>query len=358
MSFWDALGLGAALTGGFAMANQIGQTGDDAAAQMGELAGQLKDDTKFTGYGVSTPWGTSTVGSDGSVDFGGVGQDQTMMEYYQNQMGGNNPFMNYAQQAAGNSMMGTAEREKEIYDRAMAMQQPGLDAQRASGNAAEYAAGRGGVMGSQFGGSGEDAAMARAQAGAQNQAAFQAMGQAQQEMMNQGQLANMYGGLGQQGQALGMQAYQNSFMPFQQQLAAMGVGQNNAAMAQQGQLTGAGYGAQLGLGGINAQINAQHAAGQLYGNMFGSLANFAAAGLNDPTGQSGFGGLFSGLGSMFGGGDPRMAAPGTAMAGDQLPQTPAVQTGGAYPVSQLGPGGMTGVGGTINGPAIPLAVMN
>ena len=227
MSFWDALGLGAALTGGFAMANQIGNTGDQAAQQMGELAGQLKEDTQFTGYGVSTPWGGATVDAQGNTSFEGPGQDPTMMQYVNQQMGGNNPFMNYAQQAAGNSMMSTAQREQEIYNRAMAMQQPGLDAQRASGNAAEYAAGRGGVMGSQFGGSGEDAAMARAQAGAQNQAAFQAMGQAQQEMMNQGTLASQYGQLGNQGVQNAMSAYQNSFMPFNQQLAAMGAAQNN-----------------------------------------------------------------------------------------------------------------------------------
>ena len=351
MSFWDTLGMGAAMGGGFAMANDIKQTGNDAASQMGELAGQLKDDTKFTGYGVSTPWGGASVGADGTTNFTGAGQDATMMNYVNQQMGSDNPFMNYAQQAANNSMRDPAQREKEIYDRAMAMQQPGLDAQRASGNAGEYAAGRGGVMGSQFGGSGEDAAMARAQVGAQNQASFQAMGQAQQEMMNQGQLASQYGQVGNQGAQNAMSAYQNSFMPFQQQIAAMGVGQNNAAMAQQGQLTGAGYGAQLGLGGINAQVNAQHAAGQLYGNMFGSLANFAAAGLNDPTGGSGFGGLFNSLGGMFGGGGSRTAAPSAmAMGGYQLPQTAASATGGPMPMP-------VGSAGTING-LVSSAVMN
>ena len=54
---------------------------------------------------------------------------------------------------------------------------------------------------------------------------------------------------GQQGQ-LGNMMYQSSFTPMQQQLNAMQVGQGNAAMAQTGQLTGTGYGAQLGLGGI------------------------------------------------------------------------------------------------------------
>jgi hypothetical protein len=186
------------------------------------------------------------------------------------------------------------------------MQQTGLDQQRAQQQAREFAMGRGGVRGSQFGGTAEDAAMAKAQAQAQNAASFQAMGQAQTEMMNQGQLASQYGQLGQgaaglqgqlgnmqgqlgnqqaqlaqgagglmanvaQGQGqLGNQMYQNSFMPMQQQLNAMQVAQGNANMAQTGQLTGTGYGAQLGLGGIQSQVNADKTAAELYGNLFGS----------------------------------------------------------------------------------------
>jgi hypothetical protein len=53
----------------------------------------------------------------------------------------------------------------------------------------------------------------------------------------------------------------------------MQVAQGNASMAQTGQLTGAGYGAQLGLGGIQAQVNADKAASELYGNLFGAGMN-------------------------------------------------------------------------------------
>ena len=156
--------------------------------------------------------------------------------------------------------------------------------------------------------------MARAQAQAQNAASFQAMGQAQQEQMNQAQMANMFGGMGvqagglqnqigqsmgalgnqqaqlgmnqasmlanigaQQG-ALGQQAYQNQFTPMQQQLNAVQVGNQGGSMAQTGQLTGTGYGAQLGLGGIQAQVNADTAASQLYGNIIGAVLNNANTG--------------------------------------------------------------------------------
>ena len=278
MSFWDFAKEAGAIAGGLAYGDLISDRGQQYADQMGELAAQLQGDSAFKGYGVKTGLGQSTVGADGSTDLG-VGPDAAMQQQAMSMMGGNNPYQQYAMQAAGNAMgMDTAAREQEIYNRAMAMQQPALDAQRASGNAAEYAAGRGGVMGSQFGGSGEDAAMARAQAQAQNAASFQAMGQAQQEMMNQGQLAQGFGGLGNQSAQVGLGMYQNSFLPMQQQLAAMQAAQGNAGMAQTGQLTGTGYGAQLGLGGIQTAVNADKAASELYGNIIGSMLSSSGGG--------------------------------------------------------------------------------
>lgn len=369
MSMWETIqGLGAA-AGGLAYASKISDKGDQYSSQMGDLAGQLAKDSAFKGYGVKTGLGESSVAADGSMELG-VGPNTTMgtggESAYNAGLGHmqtgamamqNNSTNPYAQQAmagmqasgqgvagmqAGSfgaqnqfmnqAMGGTAGREQDIYNRAMAMQQPGLDAQRAQGNAQEFAAGRGGVMGSQFGGSGEDAAMARAQAGAMNQASFQAMGQANQEQMNQAQMSNMFGQQGmaganfqqnnamgmnqmgmqnaQLGQAgalgmaniggqqagAGMQGYQNQYLPMQQQLNAMGVAQNGASMAQTGQLTGAGYGAQLGLGGIQTQVNADKAASELYGNTLAAMMNNANAGSE----ASWLGGLF-GADGLFGG---------------------------------------------------------
>lgn len=346
MSLWNLLGTMGGAAGGYALAENLGATGDAAATQMGELAGQLQQDTAFKGYGVTTGLGTSTIGADGTTELGvgvnaplgaagqagytgGMGamtNAQTMLganstnPYGQmaisSMQGAQNGLMNQqsgaygaAEQFRNQSMMDTAGREQEIYNRSMAMQQSGLDANRAQTNAQEYASGRGGVMGSQFGGSGEDAAMARAQAQAQNQASFQAMGQASQEQMNQANMANQYatqgiqasglhnqigqnmnqagvqntqlgqqaanymGSLGAQQTQAGMQGYQNSFLPMEQQMKMMGLSQNNANLAQTGQLSGAGYAAQLGLGGIQAQIEAQNAAANIYGNMFGSMMN-------------------------------------------------------------------------------------
>lgn len=322
MSFWSLLGTLGTAAGGYALAQNIGSTGDQAADDMGALASQLQNDSAFKGYGVTSGLGSSTVGTDGSTTLG-VGPDAAMQAQGQAAYGNGMTNMGTAasmlSQGATNANAGQANnmmgagydqmagafgnipgREQEIYNRAMAMQQPGLDANRAQTNAQEFAAGRGGVMGSQFGGSGEDAAMARAQAQAQNQASFQAMGQAQQEAMNQVAAGNQMfgagagynqaglgnaqlmqgaggalGNLGGQQAGMGLQGYQTSFLPMEQQMKLMGLSQNNANMAQTGQLSGAGYAAQLGLGGIQAQINAQKAASELYGNLFSSTMNNA-----------------------------------------------------------------------------------
>lgn len=358
------LGGAGAIAAGYDLSGDIRDTGADAANQMGQLASQLQNDVQFQGYGVQSNLGNTTVDQQGNVNLG-VGPNTNLSGLGEGQMGwaannyaqannlalsnaGNPAFQqalgmynqgagalagqqgsafNASQQAMGNAMMDTAGREQQIYDRAMAMQQPALDAQRAQQQATEFARGRGGVRGSQFGGTAEDAAMARAQAQASNQASFQAMDQAQQEMMNQGQLASQFGQLGQgaaglqnqfaqgvgnlgyqqaqlgQGSAnvlnatgqgagnLGMNAYQLSFLPMEQQMQLLQYGGQNADRFQSGQFTGANLGAQLGLGGIQAQVNAEQAASQLYGNL-------AGAGLN-AIGSTNASGLWDEITSIF-----------------------------------------------------------
>lgn len=298
--FGVAQGLGS-LAGGIAYADEIQDRGQQYAQDMGTLAGQLQSDSAFKGYGVTTGVGTSQFDQQGNLNLG-AGPNAAMtgaadagamagMNVMQGATGGLNPYQQAAlgasQQAMGNAMMGTADREADIYNRAMAMQQPMLDQQRAAQQAREYAQGRGGVRGSQFGGTAEDAATARAQAQAQNAASFQAMQQAQQEMMNQGQLASQFGqaGLGAAnaagglGQGMGAQAsnmYGMGYMPANFQLNALQAGAQGANMAQTGQLTGTGYGAQLGLGGIQTAVNADKAASELYGNLIAASMENAA----------------------------------------------------------------------------------
>lgn len=282
MSLMGMLAGAGSIAVGQEIANDIRQTGQDAATQMGDLAGVLKNDTAFTGYGTTTGLGTTTVGSDGSTDLG-VGPNTAMQTRADNVMGVGAHNIGAASNMMGGAFNNVAGREQEIYNRAMAMQQPGLDAQRAQQQAREAGMGRSGVMGSQFGGTGEDAAMARAQMQAQNQAAFQSMGQAQQEAMNQVQAGQAMGQLGQSALGMGNQMYQNSFTPMQMQMQAAQIGGQNADRFQSGQFTGANLGAQLGLGAIQTQVNAENVAADMWSNL-------AGAGLNSLSNMSG--GLF------------------------------------------------------------------
>lgn len=255
MSLFNLLGAGGALAAGLDISEDIRRSGQQGAEAMRALGERMGEETAFRGYGVQTGLGRSQIDPMGGLNVG-VGAEQGLM-------GGGMGMYGQAQTALEGALGDTAAREQAIFERAMAMQNPALDRAQAAQQAREFAMGRGGVRGSQFGGTAEDAAMARARAEAANTAAFQAMGQAQQEAMNRAQMGNIAG-------QLGLQGYGTSFTPLQQQLNALQVGQQAANMAQTGQLTGAGYLAQLGLGGLQSQINADLAAGQLYGNLVGA----------------------------------------------------------------------------------------
>ena len=343
---------------GYAYSDLMSDRGQQYANQMGELGAQLQADSQFKTYGI-TP--TSAIGGAtqdaamGAAGNAGIAAGQASMNQAMGVLGNNDNALTgqatagfgagqqgLSGQQMGNygaadmfrqqSMQGTAGREQDIYNRAMAMQQPALDAQRAQMNAREFAQGRSGIRGSQFGGTGEDAAMARAQAQAMNTAAFQSMGQAQAEQMQQANIANLYGqqGLGaaglnanigqmygqlgtanqagslanaqamgaigaNQGQ-LGLSQFDASFAGMDRATQAAQVANQQMQMAQTGQLTGAGYAAQLGLGGIQTAVNADKAGSELMGNILAAQINAAG----NSQGESGGGGLFSQLGQALG----------------------------------------------------------
>jgi hypothetical protein len=126
------------------------------------------------------------------------------LEAYQRGMGleaDNGAFGQGAEQAMQSALADPTKRQEEIFGQLMGMQQPGLDAAQAQQQAREHAMGRGGVMGSQFGGTAEDAAMAKARAQASNEAALGAMKQADAERGMLGQMAAQFGQVGNQNYA-------------------------------------------------------------------------------------------------------------------------------------------------------------
>ena len=269
------LASGAVADRGFGMADDVidyGQnlysydptTGNSSGA-MPQLGQSLADGSQFQGYGVSSGLGNTTIGMGANgtpqVDLG-VGQNQAYNGYANNYMNASNNFMNQ-------SMVDPAARQQELYNQNMAVQNPMLNQMQAQQQAQEYAMGRGGVRGSQFGGTAEDAAMARARAQGSNQAYQMAQQQALAEQAQQAGMASQYNQMGQS-------AYQTSFMPMQQQMQLMQLAGADADRYQTGQLTGQGYIGQLNLGGIQAAVNAQKAASELEGNLYDSLLDNAS----------------------------------------------------------------------------------
>jgi hypothetical protein len=168
-----------------------------------------------------------------------------------------NGFMNQ-------SMVDPAARQQQLYEQNMAVQNPMLNQMQAQQQADEYAMGRGGIRGSQFGGTAEDAAMARARVQGSNQAYQMAQQQGLAEQAQQAGMANQYGQMGQS-------AYQTSFLPMQQQMQLLQLAGADADRYQTGQLTGQGYLGQLNLGGIQAGVNSMKAASELEGNLYDSI---------------------------------------------------------------------------------------
>ena len=256
---------------GFNMADDVRDYGKNlynvdangnATGAMPVLGQQLADGSKFQGYGVTSGLGTSTVGSDGSINMG-IGPDP---QAYNAMLG----TYETANQLMNQSAVNPYERQQQLYSQNMAAQNPMLNQMQAQQQANEYAMGRGGIRGSQFGGTAEDAAMARARVDGSNQAMMMAQQQALAEQGQQAQMATNYG-------QLANQYNQQTYMPMQQQMQLMQLAGADADRAQTGQLTGQGYLGQLNLGGIQARVNSMKAASELEGNIYDSIFDNAGS---------------------------------------------------------------------------------
>jgi len=372
MSLVNTIGAGLGIFGAIDAANDISDLGSTIQTQLADAGQDAVENSAFQGYGVSSGLGTSTVSGSGATSLGvgpngslqgnaqnllGMAQNylsgnggQTAMDFnamagnYANQAAGINPnhgaFGEGANQAMNMALADPSQRQGEIFNQLMAIQNPELNRQQAAQMAQEHAMGRGGIAGSQYGGTSGDAAMAMARAQAGNQAAVNAMQQADAErgMFGQmaaqfgqnanqnyglmadrenalGQLGATYGGLGNQAQAtqaqmaqiagqLGIDQEKLSYLPMEMQMKLMQVAQNNAGMAQTGQLTGQDYLMQMMLGGANAQINAEKVASELQGNLYAALLNnLGGATGADGSGLSGIlGALGTDIWNILGGG--------------------------------------------------------
>ena len=317
-------------------ANRVSDLGNflnDWANQQGYM---LNDASTFKGYGITSNMGTTTGTVDPetgafNLSFGAM-LNQTMANQGQFQRESGGTAMNTAgaryrdarQMVDGVNYMDPANtalqaavadpsaRQQEIYDQMMAIQNPELNRQQMAQQAREYAMGRGGIRGTQYGGTAEDAAMARARADASRMAVVDAMKQADNERGMFGQMGANFGNLyNQQGQLmrgigdsyadLGLQRYEMGlgmeemkYLPMKMQLEILQQAQNGVNSQQTGQLTGLGFLNQMLLGGMGNNVNAQKVASELRGNLYNALlSNLGGAQGSDGSSSSGLGGFLS-----------------------------------------------------------------
>ena len=330
------------IAGALDNASDIRDLGYATQQHLENMGQDLNTGSQFQGYGVTSGLGNSTVGTDGSINLG-VGPNQQL----QNQGSGdavsgaaNNALWQNRQHgcpawarsgglttlpmlknAMNKSLADPSQRQNEIFDQLMAMQNPELD--RAAGRNSRLLNTLGAEAGSwvvQYGGTAEDAAMAKARAEATNTAALNAMQQADSERQMFGQMGAAYGGLGNQAMQaasqyggmlgnigaqmgqLGLDQQKASYLPMQMQMELLNQAQNTGGMAQQGQLQGQDYLAQLLLGGTNANINAQKVSSELMGNLYDSILDNLGGQSNadgSSSGLGGIGGMFDSIGKLF-----------------------------------------------------------
>jgi len=230
----------------------------------------------------------------------------------------NGVFGEGAEQAMQSALADPTKRQEEIFGQLMGMQQPGLDAAQAQQQAREHAMGRGGVMGSQFGGTAEDAAMAKARAQAYNEAALGAMKQADAERGMFGQMASQFGQVGNQDYA-NKQSTADSYLSAAAQQGQLG-NTNFAneqsvkdsllnASSQQGQLGIQNYANEQNT--IDSLYNASSQQGQLGNQHYQNMANYqnnlasqaaqyGQLGNNAINANANYGNMLSGAGSSMG----------------------------------------------------------
>lgn len=273
MSLTEGLLGGGALLAGGMLVNEayqnMGNVGSQAATAAQGIANDALAQTQFNPYAVTTATG-STFGVDegGNVSVGLSAQEQAMQDQA---MANATNFMGQA--AAPN-----AQLTQDVYDQIRQLQAAGEQQAQMELEQRLFAQGRLGTSSNAYGGATpEMLAMMSAQAQARNQAAFDAMGYADQRQMQNANLANAFMGMG--------------YMPGQQALNAGNYGFNNAQLYQQGQLAGAGMYGEAAMSGLEAQLGAALGQGNLAGNVGAAMLQGS---LSSAGGDDGW------LGSLFG----------------------------------------------------------
>lgn len=255
------LGQGVSLQQGLEYADQVATLGTTVADNLSTAGATAAAESQFDPYGVTTSLGTSNVGYDANgnlnVDLG-VGQNP----YYQSQA---TTYGDAGANMMADAMQDPYARQQQIYNEMMTMQNPMLDQAQAQQQAREYAMGRGGVRGSAFGGTAEDAAMARARTQASQQASIKAIEMGMAEQAQQAKIADAFA-------RIGMDYEKISYLPMNMQLEILKQAGTDADREQTGDLTGASQRLQADMAAANTWLNSQNISAQTKAQIYQALA--------------------------------------------------------------------------------------
>ena len=201
----------------------------------------------FQPFTVTGPTGVTTTGADGSTTYALNQQQQALQDML---FGGASNFYQQAQ-------MPTAGRESDVYERIRATQRDEENRQNMFLQDKLASQGRLGVTTSQYGGTPEQLAMAKARAEAMNTASLGAMQQAQAEQMQQASLAGQF--------------MQQGYAPQASLLSALSPALNVASMSDVARRQQGEFDLETAMANLTGEMGLRTGYGSLYGNVYGGL---------------------------------------------------------------------------------------
>jgi hypothetical protein len=241
-------------------------------SEMQRLSDQAIAGSRFTPFSVGGYGGGATVGPAGGIN---VALDPT-------QQAQADQLTSSANALFSSATADPTAREGSIYDRIRAMQMPGEERAMNNLESRAFAQGRLGISGDAYGGSTpEMLGMMTAIGENRNTAAVRAIELARAQQ--------------QQDANIGLNFQNAAYLPQANMLNLLNPGMQAANMAQAGQLGGLNLATQLGLGGVQTQVNAERIRGDLLGQLYGAAAGGIAGSGSDPLGDI-ISAIFSGIG--------------------------------------------------------------
>lgn len=228
-------------------ADRLGDIGANVADELRTMSSDYRDAAAFTPFGVAGYGGNATVGQNGDINVNLNSQQQALADQL-------------TSGAQGLFSSATGSQDQRIGDAYEAIRRVQRPEEERAGSALEsrlMAQGRAGITSNQYGGTPEMLAYQKAVAEAKNNAALSAIGEARAQQL---QDAN-----------IGTQFQTNSWLPQANMLNLINPGLNAAQLSQAGQLGGLNLGAQLGLGGLQTQVNTEKVRAELLGGLFNTL---------------------------------------------------------------------------------------